>query len=440
MESTSSSSSPEQEPANRALKIFLWILIFAAGIEFVLRGPVRFLQPIDWNDLAQNYAASRLWLRGQNPSNPENFVALWQQEVHSTIAVTVRTRLAPPLGTMLLLSPIAALPWHAAKIAWTIVLLAAFAFSVLALARVGSLRLAEPRTLAFIAGALALAPFHTGIATGNVSIVVVGACATAIWAAHCELDVVAGALFAIACTFKPHVGAFLVLYYLVQRRWRLFGSALAFTAGFAIIAALWMQLRGVVWFHDYLHNAGGFVTANRIDAFSADNPIRFMLINLQVPFYSFTGNTSSANLLALSTGAVLVCVWIYLTIRNHTQQSELLALATIAVLCLLPLYHRLYDAALLIAPLCWCMKSVYGEHRNIAHGAMVLMVPFLIPSAAVLQQLVSRGAVPAAWTHSWLWDRAVMPHQTWLILLLGLVLLYAMVKNASTAVSQSGAR
>lgn len=434
MQSTSSSEGAGDTPATRAWKGILWILILAAAAEFVVRGPVRFLQPVDWNDLAQNYAASRLWLRGQNPTSPDIFADLWLREVHSTISThTARTRLAPQLGGMVLLAPIAALPWRAAKIAWTAVLLAAFGLTLIALASVAGLGLSEPQTLAFIAGALALAPFHTGLGTGNVTTVVIGACAVGIWAAAVERDVAAGVFFAIACSFKPHIGAFFVLYYLVRRRWRLFGSAVALTAGLAFVAALWMQLRGVVWFSEYLHNARGFMTANRIDDFSSANPIRFMLINLQVPLYSFSGSTSFANKLALLIGALLVSIWVYLVARRKKEQMELLPLAAIAVICLLPVYHRLYDAALLVIPVCWCMQELSGKLKPLARIALVLTVPFLVPGAALLQQMASQGRIPAAWTQSWYWDRVVMPHQTWLLLLLSLVLLYAMVKDTAPA-------
>jgi hypothetical protein len=371
-------------------------------------------------------------LRGQNLSNPENFVALWQREVHSRLEPqNVRTHLAPPLGSLVLLAPIAILPWHAAKIVWAGILTLAFVLCVLALVKVAGLRLDDSRALAFIAGCLALAPFHTGIATGNTSMLVIPACAIAIWAASCGRDLTAGALFAVACTFKPHIGAFFVLYYLVRRRWRLFASALALTIAFALMAILWMQLCGVAWRQDYFHNIGVLVSANRIDDFSSANPIRFMLINLQVPFYSLTGSASSAHLLAISSGVLLVLVWLYLVYRDRQRKFELLALGAIAAICLMPLYHRLYDAAVLVVPFCWCISRTAGELKNVRRIALLLMAPFLIPGAAVLQQLARQGRIPDALLHSWWWDRVIMPHQTWLLLLLCLVLLFGMARKRS---------
>jgi hypothetical protein len=418
----------DQPRKTRRLKIFFWILILLAGAEFVARGPARFLlEPGTWNDFSQGYTASRLWLRGQSPSDPRNFVALWRQEGNSHLEFNdIRAHLAPPLGALVILAPIAAFHWSIAKIIWMAVLLIAFATTVLALATAGGFRHDELRVLAFIAACLALAPYHTGLASGNATVLVIGACVAAVWAAHNRRDLTAGILFAVACSLKPQIGGLFVLYYLVRRRWRLFATALATTIALALVALLQLQLRGASWSQDYVHNATRFFTANNIDDFSAANPIRFTLINLQVPFSSITGDFSSANRLAFAAGALLMSVWLYLVIRGREERWEFLPLGAISIIGLLPVYHRFYDAGLLVVPLCWCMTQKIGRAKSTAKTVLFLMIPFLAPGAAFLQQLVGHNRVPAAVAHSWWWNCVVMPHETWVILLLSLVLLYGM--------------
>jgi len=411
------------------------LLLLAAAAEFVVRAPLRYLHPTNWSDLSQNYAAARIWLRGQNFADPENFVALWRDEVHSPLdANTVRTHLAPPPGTLVLMAPIGALPWPVAKIAWLAVLLASFALTVWALIKVGGFHLGlfleDPRTILFIAACLALAPFHTGIAAENQTILVVGLCALGIWAATGKRDLAAGLLFGAACSLKPHLGSFIVLYYLLRRRWRLFATAVGFTAVLALIAIAWMQICGVSWRADFFHNIKVLAAANRIDDFTSANPIRFMLINLQVPFYSFTHQAKSANLMALAITAVLLCVWAWFVMRNRARTPELLSLATVAVITLLPVYHRFYDASLLAIPLCWSLTALSGRLRNAARAALLLVLPFLVPGAAILQQAVFDHRIPPSWPESWWWDRFVMPHQTWLLLALCLLLLYTLAKES----------
>jgi hypothetical protein len=333
--------------------------------------------------------------------------------------------IAPPPGALVLFAPIAVLPWTEARIVWLAVLLAAFTATLVALLKFVGFSPGEPRGLAFVAGCLALAPFHTGLATGNQTIVVVGLCAFGIWAAGCKRDVIAGLCFGAACSLKPHIAGFFLLYYLLQRRWRLLISATTLTVLLVMFAAAWMQIAGVAWLPDYLNNIRFGAVYNRFDDFTTANPIRFMLINLQVPFYSFTHSARSANLLAFCVGSALIIPWVVIVFRNRTPQAELLSLSTIAVIGLLPLYHRLYDASVLAIPFLWCLTRP-GNLKRWANTALLLMAPFLVPGAAALQQAFRTGHIPKPWSDSWWWDRLLMPHQTWLLLILAITLLYGM--------------
>jgi hypothetical protein len=412
----------------RTLNILLYLLLLAAGAEFIVRGPLRFLQaPGTWNDLSQNYVGSRLWLTGKNPCDPNNFVQLWRSEGRSHLDVSdIRTHLAPPLGTLVLLAPIAALPWPVAKITWLVILLLAFVLAICFLFRAAGFRIHEPRGILFLGAALALAPFHTGFSSGNSSVLVIAVCVIAIGAAGVGRDVSAGILLGIASSLKPQIGALFVLYYLLRQRWRIFFIASGLTVALALLAALSLQLHTPGWSHDYIDHAKGFVTADKIDDFRADNPIRFTLINLQVPLYAFTGAASTSNILALSLGGILLCVWMYFVLRSAKKNTDWLGLSAIAVLGLLPVYHRFYDAAVLILPLYWSLTCVGGKLRRDAIVALILMTSFLFPGAAWLQSLVLQGRISEAIVHSWYWDRLVMPHEVWTLLLLSLVLLFAM--------------
>src|SRR5450631_4039886 len=132
----------QSTPISRNLRILLWVFVLLSAAEFIVRGPVRFLSgPSNWNDLSQNYTASKLWLQGQSPADPQNFVALWKQEGRSRLDLTdIRTHLAPPLAGLVVMAPIAAFPWKVARILWLAVLLIAFAGTVWALVLAGGFR------------------------------------------------------------------------------------------------------------------------------------------------------------------------------------------------------------------------------------------------------------------------------------------------------------
>ena len=417
--------------------ILLWMLLLLSACEFVVRGPLRFPYSANWNDLAQNYAATRLWLRGQDFARPENFASLWDEEVHATVSPgTTRTHIAPPPGTLVLLAPIAVLPWRAAKFVWPILLVAAAGTIIWSLARLVGFTRSQPRAYGFVAFCLALAPFHTGIAGGNETILVVAFCTLGVLAASEDRDIMAGVMFGAACSLKPHIGAFLLLYYLLRWRWRVLTAAVACGVLLVLIVIVRMQVAGVSWVHDYFHNIQVLSANNRIDDFTSANPVRFLLINLQVVFYSFTSSATSANILALATGTLLIAIWGYLTLRETGKKTELLALSTIAVIGLLPVYHRLYDASILSIPACWCISELNCEMRRVARVALIIMTPFLFPGAAVLQQLAGNGRIPESWLSSWWWNGVVMPHQTWFLLLLALALLCALGRKHSPTVAK----
>jgi len=136
-------------------------------------------------------------------------------------------------------------------------------------------------------------------------------------------------------------------------------------------------------------------------------------------------------------GGCLICAWLYWMLRSQ-HESELLSLGTISVISLLPVYHRIYDAALLAVPLCWCITRIVRRPKKIAGIALLLMTPFLIPGTAFLQRLAARGQVSNEVAHSWWWDCVVMPHETWALLLLCLVLLYGMSQDDSIPCQKEG--
>lgn len=199
-----------------------------------------------------------------------------------------------------------------------------------------------------------------------------------------------------------------------------------------VIAAAWMQVNGVQWTPNYLDNIKFSAANNSFDDFTSANPARFLLINLQVPFYSFTHSRAYSNVAAFSVGAALIVGWVFIVLRSKRNHSELLALATIAVIGLLPLYHRLYDASVLAIPLCWCIRERRNATRRLMTFSLLLMAPFSLPTAALLQEAAGKGWISANLQRSSLWETLIMPHQTWLLLVLCITLLYAMaVENPS---------
>ncbi len=67
-----------------------------------------------------------------------------------------------------------------------------------------------------------------------------------------------------------------------------------------------------------------------------------------------------------------------------------------------------------------------GPCRNLARGVLlVILAVFLVPGGSALEQLLPAGHF-AAMSHSWWWNVLVMPHESWSVLVLSVLLLAAM--------------
>ena len=112
---------------------------------------------------------------------------------------------------------------------------------------------------------------------------------------------------------------------------------------------------------------------------------------------SILGSVHLANVLAMGIGIILLVVWLVSTARRTVpDEFELLDLSVIATVSLLPIYHRFYDAALLVLPLCWAFSpSPPRKKRTVETICLLLMLPFLIPGGTVLQTLQASGRIPS---------------------------------------------
>jgi len=183
-------------------------------------------------------------------------------------------------------------------------------------------------------------------------------------------------------------------------------------------------MSGTPWLQNYLYDNRVLFSYGSLADFTEKDPIRLGLINLQVVTYTILRNRVLANVLALAVAGTMGVVWLFLLNRRGRQADNLLPLSAIAVLSLLPVYHRLYDASLLILPLSWSLTALAGPLRRLAKATLVLVMVFLVPGGSALEQLQYAGRF-AALRHWW-WYAIVMPHQVWALFLLGLVLLLAM--------------
>lgn len=378
------------KPPSRTWRLMLTFLILLSGSEFIVRGPVRFARSSDFNDFISPYIQSKALVKGIDPYSPANLVWLWPPEAvrpeffdqdlaSGNLVLRRGIPTAYPLTALFLLAPMTMLPWPLAHAVWLVLNLVAFAFMGLSLAWLMHLRWNETRTYIFCAFLLALAPFHTGMAAGSIAIVVVAMTAVVCLAAERRHNILAATLLAVAVSLKPQIGVPFVFYFLLRRRWRLAGTAIGIVAFFAAVAVLRLAVASAPWIENYLYDNRMLFSRGSLGDFTEADPIRFGLVNLQVLLYVILHDRAVANGLALAVAIVAGLWWLFLLSKRSGSGQPLLALSALVVISLLPVYHRLYDASLLIFPLAWSLTELSGRVRSLGNITFCLILPFLVP-------------------------------------------------------------
>lgn len=396
---------------------------------------MRFARAGGFNDFLSPYVQSEAWTRGLDPYSQDNLVELWPAEARpfpfvddlksGTLPLKRGIPTAYPLPTLVVIAPIALLPWPIAQKLSLALSLLGFGVTLFSLLRLAGYHFDDTASYLFLTLAVAFAPFHSGLATGNIVIVVVGLSAAAVFTATSQRDSLAGLLTGVAVGLKPQIGLVFFVYFLLKRRWKIVSFAIMMVSILAVIAVGRLAASHTSWVANYIFDSRMLFAKGSLGDFTESNRIRYGLVNLQLLTYIFLRDRARANACALIVAGIFAAIWIVLVRRRASKRIDLLELSTLLVLSLLPLYHRFYEASLLVFPLAWSLKALSNEWRRIAGVALLLMLLFLLPAGSMLEQ-----AQHANWTVNlrteWWWAYLVMPCQVWAILLLALACLEAM--------------
>ena len=429
-----------KEVYETGVRLFLIVVLLCAGGEFIVRGPMRFVRAASFNDFISPYIQTRNWMGGEDPYSPANLARNWPPEAEhydflsrdladGTLVLKRGIPTAYPVSAFVLLAPVAALPWHIAQPLWLAITVLAFAGATASL--VSLAKISSGHAILFVAIALALAPFHTALAAGSIVTVSAGASAAAMWAASRRHEVLAAVLLGVAVSLKPQIGLPFCFFYLVRRRWRIAAVSAAVAALALLLGAGRCALSGTPWLENYLYDNRILFAPGSLGDFTEGNPIRFGLINFQVAAYTVLHKREAATLAAILISVAAAMLWMLLT---RKKGSDLLCVSALAVISLLPVYHRFYDAELLIFPLAWSLPSAWragalgSQLRAIARAVFfVIVLVFLAPGGSALQQMQLAGHF-ATVKNTWWWNRLVLPHESWSVLLLTVLLLLAMAR------------
>jgi hypothetical protein len=390
---------------------WLWrVLFIAAMLYFVVRGPWRAIH--DSGDFLLVFTAARCWLHGANPYAPADLAVAAQAagiQVTAAHFVTNPSVYLPP--ALVLLSPLAMLPWSVAKALWLACLLALSLWSMTLL-----VRNADVWKLPVASLLLAFAPLHTGLGKGQPSVLVCGLLCLSMFTPN---PYAAGLMLGVAACMKPQLVVGFLLLALFQREYRklivacIFGLATTAVALVVIVPgwfpALTVNTREIV---------GGASGLNDLNPTSW-----YQLINLHILVPQALYRTP-VEIIAYAI-IILVTAFAIVRVANNKMAAALIASATVLVG-----YHRFYDAQIL-----WLAipAILLLTNRRRSRCLWACYAVFLIPGQTMAAlRFGTRTGDPWSWL--------LLRHETLAILIVWMLLASIAIARANVRVAASAFR
>jgi hypothetical protein len=297
---------------------------------------------------------------GQFPTDP-----IQSRVVHQAVAICVNLP-----TTLFILAPFAFLSLGGAQVLWTAITAGSLVVAALLVWDLGA------DFAPVLAGALAgllLANSEMLLMVGNTAGIVVALCVGAVWCfVRGRLAPLGIPMLAIALAIKPHDAGLVWFYFLlaggVYRKRAL--QALLTATVLALPGVLWVAHVSPNWMQELHANLAVTSAAGGLNdpgmAASGAHAVG-MPIHLQSALSAFRDDPRFYHPASYLICIVPLSVWAWVTLRFRSSQARTyLALAAIAAVTLLPVYHRPYDARLLLLtiPACallWSEGGVAGR-------------------------------------------------------------------------------
>lgn len=414
-------SEPTTSLRLRGAYLLLGMVALLMVSDFVLRGIVPAFEP-SRTDFSELYTSAWLWRHGQNFYNSSLATAAQQR----LVGISVQAAPIYPPTAFALVSPFTFLPWGWANFVWLALGLAGVAATIFLLWRLRGSRAWGLETMALVTFLLSFAPLHQAFHLGNVALLVVPLVLWAVLLAEREQGWRAGLAVGIAASLKPQIGVWVLLYYLLRGRKRVFFGAL--TVG--VFVATILLLRPIPLFDaisDYRANLQYWFAPGRPFGFTP-GAFPFHVNIIQVILYPLLHSVFASNLIAHTLFAIGVAVWILMLWRTSFRISTPLAISSLLALSFLSLYHSVSDATILTLALCWAIPAEHQPWTRIKIVTCVLFFLMMLPGHSALMRLSPQIGAPI--TTAWWWNLFVTRYFVWLLLALNVVLLFGLWDSA----------
>jgi hypothetical protein len=332
--------------------------------------------------------------------------------------------------------PFAMLPWGPAHILWILFTAGSFIFGSFLIWDLGAI---DAPILSGVLVGFLVANSEVFIISGNAAGIVIGFCAVAVWCFLRERFVLVGILcLAVSLALKPQDAGLVWLYFLLA------GGVYLRRAMQTLLATVALGLPGVLWIDHVAPHWIQELHAN-ILAFSVHgindpalaSPNIVGAIDLQTVISVFRDDPRIYNPVSYFICGALLLVWIFITLRSRwSTERTWLALAAIPALSILPVYHRQYDAKLLLltVPACavlWARRGMIGKIALLVN-AIAFVLTGDIPSMIFLR-LINHLHLPETGLSARIWMHAMVFRTPLILLIVGIFYLWIYALHSSAA-------
>ena len=331
-------------------------------------------------DFGEIYFGARVALKHEDPYNASTMLREFEAEggrfpvdpINGKVMRTVATNAVYLPTAFFLAIPFALLPWGAAQALWLILTAGSLALAATLLWDLGAGR--APVVWVCLAGFM-LANCETLMLFGNMAGIAVSFCVIAVWCFLKErFSLVGVLLLAVSLAVKPHDAGFVWLYFLLAggalRKRAIQTLCVAGILG--IFTAVWIAHSSPHWPQELHRNLAAELVRGGVDdpgLSGITSKSIGAIISLQAALSVFGDSPHFYNPASYLIAGFLILLWALAALwKRATREGALLALAAISVLTLLPVYHRPYDAKLLLLaiPACAMLWTGGGARRWIA--------------------------------------------------------------------------
>jgi hypothetical protein len=362
---------------NKARRDGMYLVGLASAIFVLLGLALEHGSPSAMVDFKVVYYSARCLLEHGDPYRESDLLAVYRREAGASTADTVKTRQIETRYIYLptafpVTAPFAVLGYGPAHVLWMALTAGSF---ILASFLMWSLAAGDAPLLAGLLVATVLANSELLMILGNAAGVALSLCLIAAWCFLKERYVAAGVVcMAVSLVLKPQDSGLVWLYFLLAgglyRRRAL--ETLAAVAAISVPAVLWISLAAPHWPGEMRANMAALSAHGAVsDPGPASSGAHGLgaITDLQAVISVFRDDPRVYDPVSYVVCGAILLVWAWKTLRTRaTQSSAWLALASVSALTMLPMYHRQYDAklVLLMIPACAMLWAEGGRTKWLA--------------------------------------------------------------------------